>query len=226
MGEDPVLSAQKARQENIVVNVIGVVDKGDMGQRGRQEAFAIAEAGACMCRIVEPVELSATVQMLTRQTMQMTLQQVVDEQLRKLIGTPVEAMPPAQRSQVMQAVDRLEDQLKLQVVVLVDTSASMGDKLGTVREAIRDLALSLQAREGLSEVAVVAFPGEQDSLVRLVRAFAPALQMEQLNSLWTAKGGTPTGPAIDYARQLLAEKRMHRQHFENAVKNPDAAIGG
>src|SRR5579875_795316 len=83
VGEDPVAAAGRARKRNIAVNVIGVVDSGEMGIRGQEEAMSIADAGGGMCRIVRPVELSATAQMLTHQTMQLTLQQVVNEQLQE-----------------------------------------------------------------------------------------------------------------------------------------------
>jgi Ca-activated chloride channel family protein len=209
VGPDPVVAAAQARKQGIVVNVIGVVDKGELGKQGKTEAMSIADAGGGMCRIVHPVELSATVQMMTHQTVQLTLQQVVNQELLQVMGKTAEDLPPTERTKVMQVVDKLEEEVRLEVVVAVDTSASMKDKIPTVREAIRDLALSLQARQGEASVAVVCFPGSDDSPVRTVQSFQPEVDMTQLEQMLVARGGTPTGPAIEYAIQLFSELRRY-----------------
>lgn len=199
VGDDPVVAANQARQQNITVNVIGVVDKGDLGRQGREEALSIADAGGGMCRIVQPQELSATAQMMTHQTMQLTLQDVVNQELLQVMGKTTEDLPPTQRAKVMQVVDKLEEEVELRVVVAVDTSASMRDKIVSVREAIRDLSLSLQARCGQSQVAVLIFPGSSSEMVRVVHPFEPNLNMDALEAMLVARGGTPTGPAITQA---------------------------
>jgi Ca-activated chloride channel family protein len=205
VGADPVLAAAEARKQGIVVNVIGVVDKGELGRQGKTEAMSIADAGGGMCRIVHPVELSATVQMMTHQTVQLTLQQVVNQELLQVVGKTAEDLPPTERTKIMQVVDKLEEVVRLEVVVAVDTSASMKDKIPTVREAIRDLALSLQARQGEASVAVISFPGGGEGFARTVQSFRPEVDMTQLEQMLIARGGTPTGPAIEYAIQLFKE---------------------
>ncbi len=203
VGEAPVIAAARARQRGVVVNVIGIVDKGDIGRQGKAEAMSIADAGGGMCRLVQPVELSATVQMMTHQAMQLTLQQVVNQELLQVMGKSTEDLPPADRTRVMQVVDKLEEETDLEVVVTVDTSASMREKIPTVREAIRDLSLSLQARQGRSSVAVVSFPGRRDALAETVQPFQTEVDMDLLEGILAARGGTPTGPAIDHALSLF-----------------------
>ncbi|GEO26329.1 hypothetical protein AAC03nite_21140 [Alicyclobacillus acidoterrestris] len=217
IGEDPIQCASEARRQGIVVNVIGVVDKGDMGVVGRDEAMSIADAGGGMCRIVHPVDLSATAQMMTHQTMQMTLQQVVNQELQSVMGKSTEELPPADRSRVMQVVDKLEEEVGLHVVVAIDTSASMKDKIPTVREAVRDLALSLQVRLGTSQVAVIAFPGAGEQSTKLVQDFSDEVDMQGLEASLQARGGTPTGPAIRHAISLLKQLR----HDTSAVEFED-----
>ena len=219
VGEDPVNSALEARKKNIVVNVIGIVDKGEIGKQGRAEALSIADAGGGMCRIVSAVELSATAQMMTHQTMQMTLQQVVNQELLQVMGKTADDLPPAERSKVMQVVDKLEEEVDLELVVAVDTSASMKDKMPMVREAIRDLTLSLQVRQGDSTVAVVVFPGKGDQMTQTVQPFTHAVDVNALESIFTARGGTPTGPAIAYAASLFAE--LHRADDPAQAQEPD-----
>lgn len=208
VGEDPVATASKARKQKVVVNVIGIIDKGDLGRQGQSEAMSIADAGGGMCRIVQATELSATAQMMTHQTMQMTLQQVVNQQLLEVVGKTAEDLPPAERTRVMQMMDKLEEEVRLELVVAIDTSASMRDKMPMVREAVRDLTLSLQARTGDSEVAVLAFPGEHEQMTRTVQAFSRQLDMEALDNVWVARGGTPTGPAISAALVLFDALRV------------------
>lgn len=60
-------------------------------------------------------------------------------------------------------VDELTETSPLRIALLIDASASMKPKLGAVEDAIRDLALSLEAREGSSEIAVFHFPGRSSS---------------------------------------------------------------
>lgn len=60
-------------------------------------------------------------------------------------------------------VDELTETSPLRIALLIDASASMKPKLGAVEDAIRDLALSLEAREGRSEIAVFHFPGRSGS---------------------------------------------------------------
>lgn len=205
IGNDPIESAMRARKAGIIVNVIGVVDKGDMGKTGREEAMSIADAGGGMCRIVHPTDLAATAQMMTHQTMQATLQQVVNQQLQQLMGKQADDLPPAERTRIMQVVDKLEEEISLRLVVGIDTSASMKEKMSTVREAIRDLSFSLQARVGKSSVAVISFPGQGDQLVNPVTGFSEGVDMHILDRMFVARGGTPTGPAIDFAVSLFDE---------------------
>jgi Ca-activated chloride channel family protein len=228
VGASPVDAAARAHRKRIVVNVIGVVDQGEMGQTGREEALSIADAGGGMCRIVQPVDLSATVQMLTHQTMQLTLHEVVNQELLQVMGKSTEDLPPAERSKVMQVIDRLEDEVRLELVVAVDTSASMKEKLPTVREAIRDLALSLQARQGEARVAVIGFPGEKDELVRVIQPFSADVDVMRLEQALTARGGTPTGPAIDYAVAMFDDLTDERapQVFDDLDLPPRRQAGG
>lgn len=205
VGTDPIDAASLAKKQNVTVNVIGIVDKGDMGKTGKAEAMCVAEAGGGMCRIVLATELSATAQMMTHQTMQMTLAQIVNQELLQMMGKTANELPPTDRARVMQVVDKLEEEVTLELVAAIDTSASMKDKMPMVREAIRDLSLSLQARLGDSSVAVVAFPGTNDEMVKLVHPFKNEVDMPLLEAVFVAKGGTPTGPAIEFALSLFEE---------------------
>ncbi|GAE94207.1 hypothetical protein JCM21714_3345 [Gracilibacillus boraciitolerans JCM 21714] len=62
----------------------------------------------------------------------------------------------------MEVVDELGETCDLEVLVLVDTSASMTNKLPTVQEALIDLSISMNARIGRSRFAVYQFPGRKN----------------------------------------------------------------
>ncbi len=207
-GSDPVQVARMARTAGVAINVIGIVDGGDLGSAGRREAEAIAEAGGGLSRIVEAKQLAMTMHMMTKHTMQMTIQQVVSQELKQLIGTDAEGLPPERRTEVAEMVDRLSDEAMLKLVLLIDTSASMHEKLPAVREAIRDLQIGLDVRKGSHQVAIFTFPGSATEDVRLVTGFSGTPELSRLSDALRAQGGTPTGPAIERALELFAGDRL------------------
>ena len=89
----------------------------------------------CICRTV-----SQTVQMVTRKAMTQTLQGVVNKELNKSWDTPqtMEDSLLKNEGEVMEVVDELGETVELEVLILVDTSASMKHKFPTVKEALLD----------------------------------------------------------------------------------------
>jgi Ca-activated chloride channel family protein len=198
-GTSPAAAARHAYRQGITVNVIGIVDGGDLGERGAAEAAEIAQAGGGLSRIVSSSKLAETVQMLTRQTVVRTVQQAVQEELRQLLGTrvPLAALPPETRGGVVRMIDHLSETSSLKVALLIDTSASMRSKLHAVADACRDLLASLRAREGHSEMCVFRFPGQGDACAELLADWTANLEnADELFYNLNMKGTTPTGPAI------------------------------
>ncbi|AJY74948.1 vWA domain-containing protein [Paenibacillus beijingensis] len=214
VGISPVVSAAHALAEGIVVNVVGILDHGDVGEFGAKEIEEIARSGGGMSRLADTRQLSQTVQMMTRKTVMHTIQQAVQKELKHVLGSSsIEELPPEKRSEVVRVIDELGESSKLSVALLIDASASMKPKLAAVEEAIRDLMLSLQSRQGESELAVFHFPGSaygDDCTMDLgwtdnlsgVQSIFPKLQM---------RGTTPTGPAllqvVEFYRGSRAERR-------------------
>ncbi|HIW33328.1 MAG TPA: VWA domain-containing protein [Candidatus Paenibacillus intestinavium] len=210
VGMSPVVAAAHAKSEGISVNVIGVVDQGELGEYGSAEIHEIARAGGGLSRLVQTKELAQTVQMMTRKTVVQTIQIAVQKELQHVLGNhSIEALAPEKRSEVVRVMDELTETTELQVALLIDASASMRPKLASVEEAIYDLMLSLQAREGKSEIAVLHFPGakhQEDCVVDLqwtthlkgMQSIFPKLHMS---------GTTPTGPALMKAVEFYTEQR-------------------
>lgn len=199
VGISPITAASHAYEEGIVVHVIGVIDQGDIGERGALEIEQIAQAGGGLSRIVSSEMLSRTVQMMTRQTVAQTIQQAVHRELRQVMGAEsIEALAPGQRAEVVEMMEQLGETAALRVALLIDTSASMKPKLRAVEDAVRDLLLSLQARAGQSEIAVFQFPGNGYGMpVEVKTGWTNDLgKLKNLFSKLQMKGTTPTGPAL------------------------------
>lgn len=212
VGESPVVAAAQAYAEGITVNVAGVVDEGTIGEYGAAEIAEIARAGGGISQIVTSRQLSRTVQMMTRQTVAGTIRQAVNQELRQLFGVnDVGALPPAKRGEVVKVMEEMEETAELSVALLIDASASMKPKLHAVEEAIRDLVLSLQAREGKSRVSVFHFPGDSQYSYCVMDAgwLTHAASIGALFGKIRMRGTTPTGPAllqvVDYIRETCGK---------------------
>lgn len=201
-GEDPIAMAALAREQGITVNVIGVLDQYDSEDgHGLQEVEGIAQAGGGISQIVQTKQLAQTVQMVTKQAMTQTIKGVINRQLQDILGDgeSVEDLPPEKRGKVMEVVDEVGETADLHVCILVDTSASMKNKLPTVRDALKDLSLSLSARMGENQFCLYLFPGKKKSVQKVI-SWTPQLDsIERTFDKISSHGITPTGPAIKEA---------------------------
>lgn len=212
-GEDPIAMAALAREQGITVNVIGVLDQDTIDENGLREIEGIAMSGGGVSQVVYAKQLSQTVQMVTRKAMTQTLQGVVNRELKQILGSDVslEDLPPEKRGEVMEVVDELGETVELEVLILIDTSGSMKTKLPTVKEALFDLSLSLNARIGDNRFAVFVFPGKHSDAEKVLD-WTPKL--EALSTIFpklTSGGLTPTGPALREAMTYFNQKRSLRR---------------
>jgi Ca-activated chloride channel family protein len=148
--------------------------------------------------------------MMTRKTVNHTIQQAVNKELQQILGRgELETLPPDQRAAVVHVIDEMSETAELQVALLVDASASMKPKLSAVREAIRDLMLSLQSRAGQSRVAVFHFPGGAPGVeVEMDTGWTSDLaQIQKMFYKINMKGTTPTGPAMLSVLQYITGRR-------------------
>lgn len=227
-GEDPIAMATLAREQGVTVNVIGVMEQDVIDDQGLKEIEGIALAGGGVSQVVYSQQLSQTVQMVTRKAMTQTLQGVVNKELQQILGgtKKMEDLPPEKRGEIMEVVDELGETVELDVLILVDTSASMTHKLPTVKEALLDLSLSLNARSGSNRFSVFAFPGKKAEVEKLLD-WTPNLEsLTTIFSKLTTGGITPTGPAIKEAISYFQQKkrslrsmlsRDDEQFFEESI---------
>lgn len=228
VGMSPIVAAAHAKSEGITLNVVGVVDQGELGEYGATEIHEIAKAGGGLSRLVQTKELAQTVQMMTRKTVVQTIQVAVQKELQNVLGNhSIEALPPEKRSEVVRVMDELTETTELRVALLIDASASMRPKLSSVEEAIYDLMLSLQAREGKSEISVFHFPGsrQQEDCVIDLDWTSQLKGMQSIFPKLHMSGTTPTGPAImhvvEYYAQLKA-RSVHDRYESDGIRDDDA----
>jgi Ca-activated chloride channel family protein len=212
-GDDPIAMAALAKEQGISVNVIGILDSETFGERGQKEIEGIAMSGGGISQMVYAQKLAQTVQTVTRKAMTQTLQGVVNSELQQILGSEGKSMddlPPEKRGEVMEVVDELGETVDLEVLILVDTSASMGDKLPTVKEALLDLSISLNSRIGDNKFSIFTFPGKKQEVDKILD-WTPKL--DSISSVFpklTSGGITPTGPAISEAVDYFNKKRSLR----------------
>ncbi|MBT2658012.1 VWA domain-containing protein [Bacillus sp. ISL-18] len=209
-GDDPIAMAALANEQGITVNVIGVMEHDVIDEKGITEIEGMAMSGGGVSQIVYAERLSQTVQMVTRKAMNQTIQGVVNRQLQEILGgsQTMEDLPPEKRGEVMEVVDELGETVELEVLILVDTSASMKHKLPTVKEALLDLSLSLNARTGDNLFSVYVFPGKKNDVEKLLD-WTPKLQvLTSVFSQLSTGGITPTGPALKMALSAFTEKKQ------------------
>ncbi|MCK0473641.1 VWA domain-containing protein [Halalkalibacter sp. APA_J-10(15)] len=211
-GEDPIAIAALAKEQGITVNVVGIVDDNHLSEKGIEEIEAIAMAGNGVSQIVYAKQLPQTVQMVTRKAMTQTIHGVVNKELSQILGdsTEMEDLPPNKRGEVMEVVDELGETMSLEVLLLVDTSASMKNKLPMVQEALTDLSISLTSRIGANRFSLYSFPGKRKNIDKLLD-WSPKLQ--SLTSLFqklSSGGITPTGPALKEALHKFSKAESRR----------------
>lgn len=222
-GEDPVAIAALAKEQGMTVNVIGVVENDEIGERGIQEIEAIALSGGGISRIVYAEQLVKTVQLVTRQAMTQTIFGIVNRELTSILGQEKELddLPPEQRGEVMEVMDELGETLRLEVCLVVDTSASMKRKLPTVKESLLDLSLSLQARAGDNLFSLLTFPGKRKETNKLLH-WTP--ELDKLTSLFKklSPGGiTPTGAALREAIHMFTTRMPRRGLIDDELYNEE-----
>lgn len=225
-GEDPAQVATIIAEQGITVNVIGILEDDDTEEpTGLLEVEEIASCGQGVSQIVYKQILPQTVQAVTKQAMTETLQGVVNQELKQILGNQqtMEELPPEQRGEVMEVVDELGETCDLEVLVLVDTSASMANKLPTVQEALIDLSISMNARIGRSRFSVYQFPGRKKAIHQLVDWTGKLDSITAIFSKLASGGVTPTGPALKEAMHQFGKKSLRRRFLPNEYGNIEEA---
>lgn len=205
MGISPVEAAKKAHDVGITVSTIGIINlKGSSDEKDIEEVEEIAKAGGGLCEYSHIEELGRTIQNLTHRTAQRTIEQIVSKQLKLIMGEEIESLEPKSRLKIVDFIEKYGESINLKCVIVLDTSGSMRDRLSVARRSVIELLENLQGRKGSSSIAVIAYPGEAAAMCSTICDFTNEIDiMKQKLELVSSGGGTPTGPAILKACELL-----------------------
>jgi len=202
-GRDPIDAAREAKEYGITVNAVGVLDTGWMGSRGRQEVEGIAHVGGGVCQFTAAEDLGQTIYTVTTQLTRSYSQLIFNRQLRQKTGAGLTSLSPAQRAALVPLLMKLEEEIEMDVVLVLDTSGSMIKKKLALEESLAEMMICLGHRMGTVKLAIVQFPGPAGN--------GCLIKPWQLNNARTSLilravtfgGPTPTGPAIEAAVTLL-----------------------
>ncbi len=201
-GCSPAASARLAAAAGVTVSAIGILDGGHLGARGRREIEGIAAAGGGVANRVTIPDLTKTLQAVTWQATQSTLNMIINRELKKITGLSCTELSPEKRAGILDLMADLADQAELQMVLLLDTSASMTGKMPALTQSVQDLLLTLRERRGPTYASVARFPGRRQLLEVISKSSAEVSGWDRVSPA----GRTPTGPAILAAVEMLAGK--------------------
>ncbi|SHJ08615.1 vWA domain-containing protein [Lutispora thermophila] len=206
IGINPVEAAAKAKAAGITVSAIGIIDNECKGEEDIMEVEAITKAGGGLADYCYIQDLGMTLQVMTQKTVNHTLECIVSKQLKSIIGKDITNMEPQSRMKIVEFIENYGDRVDLLYVILLDTSKSMANKLDTAKKCIIDLMEALKNRKGVTKLALISYPGENGNYINTACDFTTDTDVlkEGLNLL-RARGGTPTGPAIEAAMNLIFE---------------------
>lgn len=204
-GESPVTVASRIRKKGITVNAIGVADRDSLRVMSAKEIENIAVAGGGFNRVVTTRHLGETVQLVTRQatmsTIQHKLKSLASERIGGRTGVPLEELPPQVRRSVVRRMEELEARSVLQLLILIDTSASMRSKLPAIQKTLLDLSVQLRSRRTPTYLSLFTFPGVGHT--HLIHCHVSwTFQLEDVHPFvqqLSTGGVTPTGPALRMA---------------------------
>jgi Ca-activated chloride channel homolog len=228
IGISPIEAARQANKLGIVVSTIGIIGKdGDGNESDIEELEGIAKTGGGLCEYTHIENLGMTVQVMTQKTAQKTIEQIVTRQLKSIIGVDINNLEPKSRFKIVDFIENFGDSINLKCAVILDTSGSMGNKLDIAKSSLIELLQSLRSRRGEGKIAVIKYPGYKEEAASVVCSFTDSTELLQ-NRLSTmrAGGGTPTGPAIEKACQLIMEyKNYQKEEDDSKVQNKDLLEG-
>lgn len=209
IGVNPIEAARKANRAGIVVSTVGIINHdGEDDEKDIEELEGIAKAGGGLCEYTHIENLGMTVQVMTQKTAQKTIEQIVSRQLKSIVGVDMNNLEPKSRFKIVDFIENFGDSINLRCAIVLDTSGSMKNKLETAKKSLVELLRNLKSRRGQSKIAIIKYPGLGGDDASIICSFTDSEEfLQDRLKLLRAGGGTPTGPAIDKACELILESK-------------------
>ncbi|MFZ5354793.1 MAG: vWA domain-containing protein [Bacillota bacterium] len=220
-GISPVEAAAKAKKLGIAVSTIAVIESGsESDEKDIEEVEGIARAGGGLCEYTHIENLGRTMKLMTQKTAQKTIEQIVSRQLKSIVGVDMNELEPQSRFKIVDFIEKYGDSINLKCAVVLDTSGSMRSKLDTARKNLYELLDSLKARRGNSRLAVISYSGLGHQSCSIICGFTDDMEILRGRlEMIKAGGGTPTGPAIEAACQLILKANCESEQQEALMQN-------
>lgn len=205
-GKNPVEAARAARQHGITVNAIGVLDAGRLGMQGRTEVEGIAAGGGGTAYFAAAEKICYTLQTITLQATRQQAELMLNQRIMSVTGAGLTDLSPDKRSSLVSLLMKMEEEIEMYLVLVLDTSGSMIRKRTAVEESLTDLIMGLSRRPGQVKLGIIQFPGPGGNGSLLKPLNSDNLLTSRLLRGMNYGGTTPTGPAIEAAIGILRQE--------------------
>jgi Ca-activated chloride channel family protein len=207
IGGDPEKAAALAKEKGIIISGIGIIDNSGEDENDIKEVEAIARAGGGIADFCYIENLGKTLQVLTQKTVNNTLECIVNKQLKSIAGIDISNVEPESRIRLVDFIEKYGDRVSLKCCIVLDTSKSMTYKLDMAKRCIKDLLNTLNCRQGEIKLSIITYPGTGYDICSVICPFTnDSLELEESLKSVKARGGTPTGPAIDMAARYISQE--------------------
>lgn len=220
VGENPIYEAARAKSIGIVVNTIGILNKNTMNESALIEIQSMATAGGGISETTTIEDLGYTMCAMTQKTTNMTIHDVVNKELKELMGTDIDGIDPKERSKVVKYMDDLSESINIRCCIVLDCSLSMKSKLLKAKESIKDLLTSLESRLGVTEVALIGYPNEEKDYCVFSDFTSNLKFIEEKMIKIKCSGTTPTAAALNGAINIY-NKHLNNISDETHIFNND-----
>lgn len=220
VGVDPVHIAGKAQEQGIKISTIGIVNN-KRKEKPLLELERIAEKGGGICELTDLGNLSMSLSRVTAKSVYGTIEEIVNNELNKIIDDDIKSVPPNSRKGIIDMVDRLGEEVPLRCLVVLDTSGSMGNKIEIAKKSIFELLRFLKERKGDTSIGVITYPGRQNNFYEVISNFTDDLSCLEKRFQGISTGGTtPTGPALEGAMDFIVNCKIKEFKVEEESFDP------
>lgn len=218
LGISPIEVAKSAYEKGIIVNTIGIV-KNSVKEMPLVEVKKIALSGGGLCQITNLGNLSSALSMVTVESVHRTIEELVNKELKQIIDKDIKEISPKSRGRIIEMMDKLEDEIPIKCLLILDASASMKDKIKASKASALELLRFLKERKGKSEVGIIIYPGEEESYEILADFTSNIDELEECMEYISIGGITPTGPALEGGIELLLNGEISVREEDGVLKD-------
>ncbi|MBF8983601.1 VWA domain-containing protein [Lutibacter sp. B2] len=223
VGGSPMTAAKEAASKGVIVNAIGIMNNDHGEDDSLYEVQKIAEAGGGIWENTIIKNLGHTMYAVTQKTVNKTIETMVGKKLKEIMDTELEDIVPQARNKIIEYIDLLSEEAEIRCCIAMDCSSSMNNKMSSAKQSVIELMNSLKGRVGKSEVAVIAYPGQNGEPTRIVSDFTQELDMIKDKILTLKAGGmTPTAAAINDSMSLI--KGEHELTLDEIVREDEGLL--